>query len=291
MTSQIKETIVNLLKEKKSRLGLSDAASARQIGISSGTMSQVVNGKWDLISEDMWRKIANWAGYTPDWQLAETGNFNRIVSAAKRAKKLSETLTISYEPGTGKSFALKHVANNLPNVVYLECEEHYKRKDFLAKLLSAMGVQAFGTVTEMLDTIIEELLRMQKPLVILDEFDKLDDPVMKLFKSIWNKTEGNCGFVLAGAPFLRNRLERGVKKNKQSYVEMWSRMGREYVALNPTTANDIAAICRANGIEMQEDIEEIIRRSDARDLRQVKREIATFKLEQIALLRKGGVAA
>lgn len=290
MNAQIKETIVNLLQEKKQRLALSDAASARQMSISPGTMSQVINGKWELISEDMWRKIAHWAGYTPDWQLAETGNFTRVVSAAKRAKKLSDTLTISYEPGTGKSFALKYVANQLPGVVYLECEEHYKRKDFLGKLLSAMGVQAFGTVTEMVDTIIEELLKMNKPLLILDEFDKLDDPVMKLFKSIWNKTEGHCGFVLAGAPFLRNRLDRGVKKNKQSYVEVWSRMGREYVVLNPTTTRDIEAICRANGIEMPEDMAEIIRRADTRDLRQVKREIGTFKLEQLAMLRKGVAA-
>ncbi|MDJ1494190.1 AAA family ATPase [Cytophagaceae bacterium DM2B3-1] len=290
MDTQVKNSILKLLIEKRDNLKLSDAATARQIGVSPATISQIVNSKWDLISDEMWRKVANWCGYTPDWQLAETGNFKRIVSAAKRAKKLSETLCISYEPGTGKSFALKQVANNTENVVYLECEEHYKRKDFLQKLLAAMGVQTFGTVTEMVDSIVEELLKVNKPLVILDEFDKLEDPVMKLFKSIWNKTEGNCGFILAGAPYLRNRLEKGVKKNKQSYVEMWSRMGREYIELNPTSVKDIAAICQANGIVESDEVSEIIRRSDARDLRQVKREIGTFKLEKIAMERKGGVA-
>lgn len=291
MTTQEKENILNAIKSNKTQRELSDAALAKKIGISPATMSQILGKKWELVSDDMWRRVAAAIGYTPDWQTAETTNFTRVCNAAKRAKKLAETLAISHEPGSGKSYALRHVANTLPNVIYLECEEHYKRKDFLNKLLAAMGVQTTGSVTELTDAVIENLLKIEKPLVILDEFDKLDDPVMKLFKSIWNKTENEAGFILAGAPYLRNRLEKGVSKNRQSYVEMWSRMGREYVELKQTTDADVAAICKANGIVAPETIGDIIRTADKRDLRQVKRAVSTKKLEMMAASRKGGMAA
>jgi DNA transposition AAA+ family ATPase len=287
MKNEEKESVLRLLGEKRDRLGLSNAACSRQIGISQGTMSQIVNRNWELISTEMWRKVAHWAGYAPHWQPAETVNFTRIVAAAKRAKRMSDTLCVTQEPGSGKTFALQHAAGHLAGAVYVECKGYSTPREFTKRLMAAMGMEAHGPLAERMDEIANALLRMDRPLVILDEFGELKDDTLRLFKSLYNDTCGYCGFVIAGSPSMKSRIERGVERDTRGYRELWSRMGREYVMLEKIGKKEVAEICRANGVEPPEAIERIVaesydRKTGTHDLRRTYRLVQNLRAVQMA---------
>ena len=170
-------------------------------------------------------------------------------------------MAFSYEPGTGKSFALKYYASQQSNVFYVGCEEYFKKKTFLQKILQAMGLVQTGIAPEMVDTIVFNLRKIDKPLIIIDEFDKLNDKVMQIFKTLYNQTEELCGFILCGAPYFRERIEKGARANRQCYVEIYSRIGRNFLQLRKTMAQDVKMVCEANGVKDAGDVAEILQTS------------------------------
>ena len=112
--------------------------------------------------------------------------------------------------------------------------------------------------------------------VVLDEADKLSDQVLYFFISLYNQLEGQCGLVLCATNFLEKRITRGVRFNRRGYQEIYSRIGRKFVKLQVVNDEDIAAVCRANGVTSAADIGTIIKDSD-NDLRRVKRACWTIK--------------
>jgi DNA transposition AAA+ family ATPase len=109
---------------------------------------------------------------------------------------------------------------------------------------------------------------------ILDECDELSDAALKIFKDLYNNCR--CGFVLVGGQYLKQRILKGVRNTKQSYQEIYSRIGAEFLELKPINPNSIAAVCRANGIEDKEVIASTVAASNG-DLRRVKALIETHK--------------
>lgn len=47
------------------RYGSQNKAAASIKGVSSATISQMINGKWELIKDEMWRNVAQCGG--TDW--------------------------------------------------------------------------------------------------------------------------------------------------------------------------------------------------------------------------------
>ena len=263
-------------------LKLSGNKASALIGISSANVSNIMNDKWESISDSIWKKVAVFAGLSSEWQPAKTANLVKIYGICNDAQVNHVALAFSFAPGSGKSFSLKHYANNRPNVAYIECDEYWTKKVFLKKIAQAFGITAEGSIYEIVEIIIDAITRLNDPLLIIDEADKLKDPALNIFKTLFNRTPDRCGFVLAGAPYFKIRINKGVDKNKQAYCEIYSRLGGEFIPLTPVSANDVTAVCRANGINDNDDINRIIRDSNG-DLRQVARmihKIKNFQLKQ-----------
>lgn len=270
------------LKQKMDSLNLSGNKAAALIGISSANVSNILNSKWESISEAIWKRVAVFAGMSSEWQPARTANLVKIYAICNDAQTNHVSLAFSFNPGSGKSFTLKHYANNKPNVAYVECDELWTKKIFLKEIAASLGITAEGSVYELTKTIVDALDRMSDPLVIIDEADKLKDPVLSLFKTLYNRTDGRCGFVLSGAPFFKIRINKGVDKNKQAFREIFSRLGGEFIPLTPVSNKDIQAVCMVNGVTDDDDIARITREANA-DLRQVSRmihKIKNFHLKQ-----------
>jgi len=278
-----KEMIRNKVEEKISTLQISANAASAQIGISAATMSNVLNNTWMLKpelapSDEMWRKLALWAGVATDWNTAYTADFKRMTGICRHAQEMSISKAISFTPGTGKTYALKEYSNSNPSVYYIECEEYWNKKVFLQKLCSVMGINnSLLSVPEMVEVIIDFLNSKEKILVIIDEADKLKDPVINFYKTFYNKTE--AGFILCGAPYFKNRIEKGCRLQKQTYQEIFSRIGGEFLRLKGVTDADIKLICEANGIRDIMDIEQVKNYCNG-DLRRAKSSIDKLKLEK-----------
>ncbi|HRF80152.1 MAG TPA: hypothetical protein PL070_08695, partial [Flavobacteriales bacterium] len=130
--------------------------------------------------------------------------------------------------------------------------------------------------------IIQELRQRERPLVILDEVDKLRDPILMYFIELYNKLDGLCGFFLAGAPYLMQAWERKAKRDVRGFREIYSRIGRKFMHLNNVRRKDVELICTHNGVTTEDEITAIWNAIEREpDLRRVKREIEKLRYGQL----------
>lgn len=276
MTNQEKKQLVERVKAKQERLGgLSNNATAKLMQVSGATLSKIMNGKWESIT-DAWRKVANWVG-GEQWVDVPTGNGKRIHAMCSHAQALGITKAVSFRQGSGKSHNAKTYANSTPNVYYLEVEPHYTKKVFLQKLSIVMGLSPVGGISQLVDEIVERLNSLDNPLIILDEFDQLKDNVLVLFKTFYNKA--NTGIMLIGGLNFKKRIEKGANNAKQSFCEIHSRLGGEFLPMYEVEHSEIRAICEANGVYSQKEIQTIIKECK-RDLRTVRSKVEMLHLKR-----------
>lgn len=274
MTHEEKLNIAARLRDYCRQKGSQNKAANSMNGVSSATISKVLADDWDTISDAMWRTIAAQSGHDArEWQMAETRASRRMTFLLDNARRDSLVLAVVGDAGSGKTEAVKHYTAAHSDVYHLCCSEYWNRRTFMGKLLRSMGIDYCGsTVSEMMDDIIDTLKRKAHPLIVLDEADKLPDQVLYFFISLYNGLEGHCGIVLCATAYLEKRVKRGLRLGRKGYEEIYSRLGRKFVALQAVNGEDVAAVCRANGIEDNRAIRRISDDSDC-DLRRVKRAV------------------
>ena len=257
--------------------GSQKRAATSLVGVSPATVTQIVTGKWELINEKMWRSIAAQIGVKQTrWNIVETRNYRALSDIFADAQENALVLAVCGEAGTGKSLTAAHYGAENPNVYVLACSEYWNRKTFLRELLRVMGKNPAGdTVGDMVDDVVMALKRRENPLIILDEADKLSDQVMFFFITFYNKLEDYCGIVLMATDYLEKKVRRGLRLNKKGYKEIYSRIGRRFVAMPGLSATDISDVCRANGVEGLREIDTVKKDCEG-DLRRVKRKCHAF---------------
>ena len=254
MTQTEKQAIAASLKNYCEQKGSQNKA-ARSMDISSATVSKVLASDWDTISDDMWRSIAAKVGHDgTQWQIVKTSAYERMTFLLTEAQRDSLVLGVTGFAGCGKTEAVKNYAQG-----------------------KSLGMsQTGGTTSDQMDAIVERLQETDTPLIVLDEADKLKDPVLYFFISLYNQLEGQCGIVLCATDYLQKRIERGLRFGRKGYEEIHSRIGRRFVKLQVINEADIAAVCKANGVDDSQTIRNIIADADS-DLRRVKRAVWAAK--------------
>lgn len=261
MISQInREDIAQELREYCQKFNSQNRAAAA-IGIAPATVSAILNNDWALVSEAMFIKIADAIGYeASSWQAIETKvwkNFNKILNDAQEN---AFVMAVTSDAGSGKTFTSKSYVKNHAEAYHISCKSYWTKKDFLIEIGRAIGNKTDGKrVTVLVDEIINTLRwRDSKPLLILDEADKLSDTVLQLFITLYNDLEGRCGIVLCATDHLEMHIRRGVNLGHTGFNEIISRLGRKFIALPSITSKDVTMICEANGITTAEAINEVL---------------------------------
>lgn len=274
MQNEQKQQIADQLRAYCEQKGSQNKAANSLNGVSSATISKVLSGQWETIADEMWRTISAQTGAKSEgWQVVSTRAYDVMTFTLDNAQTDSLVLAVTGEAGSGKTEAIKNYTAGHTNAYHLICSEYWNRRTFMGKLLKCMGVGVSGTtVSEMMDDIVDTLKRKDAPLIVLDEADKLTDQVLYFFISLYNQLEGHCGIILTATTFLKKRIERGVRLNRKGYAEIYSRIGRKFVALPLLNSEDIAAVCVANGVSDAKSINSIIDEAEG-DLRRVKRSV------------------
>lgn len=275
MITEIEKTnICVALREYCAQKGSQNKAANSLDGVSSATISKMLAGDWELINEVMWRSVAAQIGYAKkSWNIVETRNYRALQTIFADAQENSLVFAIHGESGFGKSCAAGIYAENNANVFVLSCAEYWNRKMFLSELLKSMGRTSTNeTVAVMMQTIINALKKMETPLIIIDEADKLNDKVLTFFITLYNSLEDHCGIILMATNYLEKLVENGLRQNKKGYKEIFSRIGRKFIKLEDTSTDDVVSICVANGVTDKPTIKKIIEDCDG-DLRRVKRKV------------------
>lgn len=275
MNEQIKTQIAQEVARLAERT--SQNKTATKAGVSSATISQILNNKWDLIANEMWRKIQTNLNINLGWIIAPTRNLVGITSLLKAAQSRHLAISIAYEAGAGKSVAYRNYVNTSNNVIYIECKNSWSKRSYIIELNRACGMRPSGTSEEMIAQFTNHVAKLQSPLIIIDQFDKLKDSSLDLFMDFYNDLEDHCGFVISGVPALEKRILRGVQHDKVGYRELYSRIGRKFIKLEDLSKQDVTSICNANGITDSETILYIFKNSEG-DIRRVRRDVERIHL-------------
>lgn len=278
MNENQKQAIAARLAIYVERFESQNKASKSLKGVSSATISQVLNQKWELIADEMWRNIASQIGYSnKEWVAVETGDFKFLTAVLESARTGSSVFAVTGDAGTGKTFALRKYVEENKRSYLIQCNEFWNRKTFMQELLSAMGRSHSGyTVTDMMSEVVRTLKTQQNPLIIMDEADKVSDQVLYFFITLYNQLEDHCAIVMCATDHLEKRIKRGLKLGKKGYKEIYSRIGRRFVELDGLSSSDITAICVANGVVDKARIREVVEDSQW-DLRRVRRKITSLR--------------
>ena len=285
MTQKIdKKGIVEALKAYTERKGGQNKAANSIKGVSSATLSQMLNGsvpgqgdKWEHISDEMWRKVAKSIGFgsvpgqgVNEWNTAATATYLQVHALLRGSQEEARVMSLTAPAGSGKTYAAKEYEASHRNVYRLMCDEFWSKNDFVEELLRAMGEKAIGmTKRERLALACSVLSKKERPLLIFDEFDKLGDNVWSFFITLYNRLEDQCGMVLLSTDYIEKRFRMGLKSQRRGYPEIWSRLGSRCVELDRADYDDVKMVCEANGLTDEAVIEDIARSAEG-DLRRVR---------------------
>lgn len=267
-----KPAIVTALKGYIEKIGSQNKAANSMEGVSSATISQMLNHNWDLIKDDMWRKVAAQIGHSEeDWVTVDIKCFSKLTKILADAKENSLVMAGITHAGGGKTETIKHFAAANRNVYHIKCSEFWNRKYFLEQILKSIGRDSAGSiVSELYQEVVMSLKQKEKPLLIFDEADKITDQVLYFFITLYNELEGHCGMIFCATHYLDTRMKRGFRLKKKGYEEFYSRIGRKFIQLPQLSYIDVAKVCGGNGITDKGTINAIFEDCDS-DLRRVKR--------------------
>ena len=292
LTTEQKEQVRSALLAYCDNFPTRNRAAESLQNVSSATVSQLINGKYELISDDMFTRIAVQIGFSFDsWTLHEGKTFREITYAFADAQAYRNVTWVVGDAGCGKTTAAIEYRRMHRNVFYILCSEDMRRSDFVREMAKQVGAPTDTTnLRDMLENAISMIAFLSNPLLIFDEGDKLTDSVFNYFISIYNRLEGHAGIVFLSTDYIKRRIENGLRYNKKGYKEINSRIGRRFYEVSATEQNDIYAICQANSLTDRADIEEVLKdaKRSENDLRRVKRCIHARKRMIEARNRKGG---
>ena len=281
MITATKEQIKNDLYHfvQKVGEGSQNKASKQMAKVSNATISNILAGKWDNIADAMWLSIQKQISSTVsnNWViLPDTRRMKMLNKVYQDAQINNEVFCIVASEGSGKTVVADHYAANHSNVFIMKCGEHMNRKTFLSELLRAFGKDSGGyTVYDMMRIVVETILRLENPLIIIDEADKLTDQVLYFFITIYNEAEDQCGLILQATDHLMKRINKGVAINKKGFKEIYSRVGRRFVELPDNKDEELKRIAMANGVNDELDAIEIVNDSE-KDIRRIKRLVRAY---------------
>ena len=204
MTDLQKEQIVQAIKDEVSRLGSQNKVATKS-GVSPATISQMLNHNWELIKDELWQKVAQALDINTaeQWQVVETTNYRMVFSVLSDAKNASLFIPISHKAGSGKTTALTTFANLYSgnNVFYIQARE-WARREFLFELCKVLGIKQDSGYTTV-DTLGQKVILFfaqrtgKKPLLIVDEADKLKPSALRWFITLYNEMEDKMGVVIS----------------------------------------------------------------------------------------------
>lgn len=280
-----KEEIAGAIREQMDTRGFSQKRMAAWIGdISPAHLNFVLNNRWENVSAQMWTMLE--ARFIQRrWGIYETANFRAIQSICADTQRYSTSNCISDYTGAGKTVGMEEYSKRNANAFYVLSDQMMSTKDFAREMQAAIGISQEGTAREMVMAVVRELKKLDKPVLLIDEADKLNDRNLMLLKMVYDRLKTRCGFVTAGTEVLKERINKFAKRNKIGYRE-WKRRFAVYRKLHAFDTSkkaireEIVAICLDQGIDNKSQISHILSTSTNYD--DVRIKIQDFQRENQA---------
>ncbi len=271
---ETKNAVNNFILDK----GISKTKLAKDIGISGSTLSNLEAERFELVSEEMILIISNYLNrLKPEWNLIITTNFQALHKICNDAKRNSKMVGVIGYTGAGKTTALNEYYRTKKNVFLVTCKKSMKPRQFFEKLLKQLGVNYTGSIYDMIEKTSELLNSKNNPLLIIDEAGKLSPALLLYLHDLRDNTINSSGIVLAGVDYFKNNLIKAVTKQKEGMPELFSRIVTWY-ELRAINRAEITAICKANGLEDEAVITELLKgENKVKDFRELENAIINYQ--------------
>ena len=274
MEKKEKELIAVRLKDYCTQQGGQNKAANTHTGVSAATISKILNGDWDTIAEGMWHNVSKQIGLSSEgWTIVPTNVYEELTQLLDCAQQDSQVMAIVGSAGCGKSATIRQYVASHQEAYSITCSEYQNRTSWLSAVMEAMGLDPRGmSVAEKIGMVVRKLKRADRPLLILDEADKMSDQVLYFFITLYNELEDHCGVILSATQYLEKRLMKGLRVGRKGYEEVYSRVGRQCVHLSALSPEDVSLVCKANGLTDSRRVRRVADEAQC-DLRRVKRAV------------------
>lgn len=217
-----------------------------QIGkVASGaTLNKMSNGRWDLIKDEMWNRVAARLGVRTEWQTAETAFLRDICGFMGDAQLYRDNFWVTAKAGSGKTEAVNYYRGTHKNVFVVSCRDYTKR-ELVYLLSSTLGIQRKVGMRyrEMEDAMIRRIQELDTPLLVFDEADKLKEDALKFLIVLYNEVK-NAGFFCCSTPAVEDYMRSF--RRRRGGDEVFSRFGGQLVLVATPDEYDVEAVARAN---------------------------------------------
>lgn len=247
----------------KAKLG-SYSAVAKKCNINVGALSTILAGKYGADESKMLQRIAKALNYREsNWNLARTiANYVTTEFVFQDAQMESMWFALSHKAGSGKTSVLEDLFNRdeTGTVTFIQAEEWSGRKFLINLVEKTLGESAlkggYKTIADLLDMVVNYFndMSLERPVLIIDEVDKLRPAALRVLIPIYNRTEDRLGVILSGTENFEKEIKSGVRLCKKGYDEIESRFCRSYIHLPGVTKREVYEICAANGVADEESL-------------------------------------
>ncbi|HDO7098929.1 MULTISPECIES: AAA family ATPase [Klebsiella] len=229
------------------------AAVARETGISTGAISQFIQGEYRGNNTNVAGKLSVWLEnrrrrttempVAPDF--IQTRTVKQIWDALQYAQ-LAQCITVIYgNSGVGKTRALQQFAADRPNVWLITVSpSRSSLSECLYELALELGIGDAPRRSGQLGRAIRRKLRGTNGVVLVDEADHLDYSVLEELRILQEET--GVGLALIGNHQVYGKLTGGSSRN-MDFARLFSRIAKK-VSILKTKKADVEAIADAWGL-------------------------------------------
>ncbi|HGV9304570.1 TPA: AAA family ATPase [Vibrio fluvialis] len=237
---------VNSVLESKT---ITASQLAKEISVSSATLSQVLKGKYAADPSAVIEKLKKWLrlrddrlatpNINPGFVMTETARL--IINDLTYAQVTESIVVIFGASGVGKSETLRQYQRENNNVWMVTASPSRSTlTECLYELAMELGLDDAPRRKGPLSRVLRSRLRNSEGLVIIDEADHLDYPTLEELRILQEET--NIGMVFVGNNKVYTQLTGG--RRNEDFARLFSRIAKKR-GLHKTRQNDVRAVAKA----------------------------------------------
>ncbi|PQJ09531.1 hypothetical protein CJD36_020040 [Flavipsychrobacter stenotrophus] len=225
----------DLKMRQHSDSGYKQANHAQYLQINPGSYSRISKGDIDkVLSEVEWVRIGKklFCDLSENgWKTARTAVFGFVTAQLSMCQQDSLSAINCDLVGIGKTHSAEVYAATHQNVIYVKCRQGITRADLLREMAQNLGLEHGDQVRKIRERVELELLRLQNPLVVLDDAGYMNDNCWMEIKGLYDVTEGGTGWYIIGDDTLGVKINKMLAKRKLGWEALFDRFNRKFQAI------------------------------------------------------------